>query len=48
MRLIDADALPLKRLDPGKAVNSAFAVVWSSAAAIIEKAPTIDAAPVVR
>lgn len=48
MRLIDADALPIKRLEPGKTVNSAFTVVWNSAAEIIEKAPTIDAVPVVR
>lgn len=48
MRLIDADALPIKRLEPGKTVNSAFTVVWNSAAEVIEKAPTIDAVPVVR
>lgn len=48
MRLIDADALQIKHLEPGKTVNRAYTAVWNSAASLVEAAPTIDAVPVVR
>lgn len=48
MRLIDADALSIKHLEPGKTVTREYTTVWNYAASLVEAAPTIDAVPVVR
>lgn len=46
MRLIDADALHMRRADPESCIRSEYVCGWNTAVAAIEAAPTIDAVPV--
>lgn len=48
MRLIDADALGIGKANPDVFEEKAYAWGWNVAIDVIKKAPTIDAAPVVR
>lgn len=48
MRLIDADALGVGKANPDAFKERAYACGWNAVIEIIEKAPTVDAVPVVR